>query len=825
MPFRMWFLNVYRICTFVIHFNHASNISFRIFKRTFGRFNFRRLKFIESFDMNKILLLLFSCFFGLLSAQNLDSLSHLNYQALHSATLNDVWGYVDETGKEYAIVGTSKGTSVVDVSNPSNPVEVFWVAGTESIWRDPCVHGDYAYVTTEAEDGLTIIDLSPLPLSINLTTSIYTGPLGNPWQSAHTCFVDENGYAYIFGSNRGNGGVIMLDVFTNPMAPQEVGTFDDWYVHDGFARNDTLYLAHIYDGFFSLVDVTSKNAPVLLGTQTTPNFFTHNIWPSTNGQYVFTTDEVSGAFIAAYDVSDPSNMQEVDRVQHSPGQGVLPHNVHVRGNHLITSYYSDGVTIHDATFPYNMIKVGQYDTYPTQTTGFDGCWGVYPFLPSGTILAADITEGLFILGPTYVQASYLEGTVTDAVSGSTVAQVNAQLSGNDQDDLTDAQGFYATGMLATGTVDVTYSKVGYFPQTIAVNLSQGAVTTQNVQMVPIPPYDLQVNVVDALTGQAIPNAQISLKAQLIEHTGISNGLGVENFTLFYQENYWVSVGKWGYYTNCFEQLIDQNTNTLTVQLSPGYHDEFTFDLGWTVGGTATTGIWERGIPNPTNGGSAPGIDMDFDCGEKCYVTGNDPSLNADIDDVDGGFTQLVSPTMNLSAYSDPHLNFSQWFFCLHGNPPDDTLEVLVSNGLTSVSVAKTGSEASQFYQWIPKSIRLLDYITPTANMQVFFKVSDNDGNVNITEAGIDYFHISNANVLSISEDHKKPSCFPNPFQDKLTVLGAMIGERWELHDLNGQSIRVGLVESTEQSITTAELLPGMYFLVIGQARLRVIKCP
>ena len=28
-------------------------------------------------------------------------------------------------------------------------------------------------------------------------------------------FVDENGYAYVFGANRGNGGVIILDVFTN----------------------------------------------------------------------------------------------------------------------------------------------------------------------------------------------------------------------------------------------------------------------------------------------------------------------------------------------------------------------------------------------------------------------------------------------------------------------------------------------------------------------------------------------------------------------------------------------------------------------------------
>ena len=41
-------------------------------------------------------------------AQNIDSLSHIDYQTLHGANLNDVWGYVDELGNEYAIVGTSK---------------------------------------------------------------------------------------------------------------------------------------------------------------------------------------------------------------------------------------------------------------------------------------------------------------------------------------------------------------------------------------------------------------------------------------------------------------------------------------------------------------------------------------------------------------------------------------------------------------------------------------------------------------------------------------------------------------------------------------------
>lgn len=144
----------------------------------------------------------------LLSQLNIDSLSHINYQTLHGANLNDVWGYVDELGNEYAIVGTSKGTSIVNVTNPTSPIEVFWLPGTESIWRDPCVYGDYAYITTEAEDGLQIIDLTPLPQSTNLISTLYTGTTNMPWQSAHTCFIDENGFAYIL--DRTVGMVVQL---------------------------------------------------------------------------------------------------------------------------------------------------------------------------------------------------------------------------------------------------------------------------------------------------------------------------------------------------------------------------------------------------------------------------------------------------------------------------------------------------------------------------------------------------------------------------------------------------------------------------------------
>lgn len=744
---------------------------------------------------------------------NVDSLSHISYQQLHGANLNDVWGYEDELGNEYAIVGTSKGTSIVDITNPSAPVEVFWYPGTESIWRDPCVYGDFAYVTTEADDGLLIIDLSPLPQSHNLTTSIYMGPAGQTWTSAHTCFCDNQGYAYVFGSNRGNGGVIILDIATNPMQPTEVGSFDNWYCHDGYVRNDTMYLAHIYDGFFSLVDVTSHAAPQLIASHPTPNLFAHNIWPSTTGQYVFTTDEVSGAYIAVYDISNTNAIVEVERIQNSPGAGVIPHNTHVRGDYLITSYYSDGIIIHDCTNPANLVKVGQYDTYPGQTTGYDGCWGVYPFFNSGTIVAADITQGLFILGPHYNKGSYLKGNVTEQGTGTVLAGVTVTLSNNNQPDITNAVGDYVTGYFQVGATSVLFEKVGYFPVTASVNLVQGQEVVLDVQMIPIQPFNLQVNVMEAGTGLPIFDAQIKLVHPLITHTGVTNALGEEQLTLFYQEPYNISVGKWGYNTVCMQQVIDQNTGVLNVSLTPGYYDDFELDFGWSVNGTAHTGIWERGVPHATSSGSVVNADVPWDCGTSCFVTGNNPNLHPDFDDVDQGNTVLVSPPMDLSGLTDPHFNYARGYYNYYGPlAVDDTLKIYASNGTQLVVIDAVVPPQGNAMAWEYKSIPLSGFLPITSTMQIVVAIADYDPNINITEVAFDQFYVTNFSVNGLNEQKQEIGIYPNPCAETVTFDGLLTNEAFYVSDAFGRIITQGISVSGKTTLDVSAWKPGFYVL-------------
>jgi len=762
----------------------------------------------------------------LFSQLNIDSLSHINYQSLHGANLNDVWGYVDEFGNEYAIVGTSKGTSIVDVTNPTSPTEVFWLPGSESIWRDPCVYGDYAYITTEAEDGLQIIDLTPLPQSTNLNSTLYTGPPTAPWQSAHTCFIDENGFAYVFGANRGNGGAIILDVNTDPMNPIEVGVFDNWYIHDGYARNDTLYAAHIYDGFFSLVDVSNKANPLLLGTKVTPNSFTHNIWPSTNGQYVYTTDEVSGAYIGVYDITDPTNIFEVDRTQNSPGAGVIPHNTHVKGDYLITSYYSDGVIIHDISSPFNAIKVGHFDTYPGQTINYDGCWGVYPFLPSGTILAADITQGLFILGPNYQKASYLNGIVTDASNGTALSNVKVQIVSNDQVELSTNLGGYQTGIFGSGQYSVTFQKVGYYPKTEIVQLSQGITTTLNTQLIPIPPFNLDIQVIETGTLLPISNAQIKLIHPLIEHTGITNGIGQENLTLYYQDGdiYQVIAGKWGYVTKCIDSAISQNTVTLTIELEKGYYDDFEFDFGWSIIANAETGNWERGKPNPTN--IMTGIDAVFDCGEMAYVTGNNSNLNPDFDDVDNGFTKLISPQFYISDLNTPFLNFSYFYYNYYGpGLVDDTLKFYLLTGSEQILIDQI-LPANSSTNWVNYSISLQDYLPLLSTLQFMVYISDFSPNVNITEVAIDRFSVANYNNSSLNENiliEDKLKFYPNPSNNLLTIETINTYDPIFIYDLSGKIIMTCSDLSEKIQIDISSLESGVYLISQSKKTYKLLK--
>jgi choice-of-anchor B domain-containing protein len=414
---------------------------------------------------------------SLAQAQNINNVFR-SKMTFPGQTLANVWGYA-ANGREYALLGAAKGLIIVDITNPDQPVQIVQIPGPNNLWKEIKTYKHYAYVVSEGGMGVQIIDLTNLP-SPNLASKFYKGDgvIANQLNTIHALHIDTTkGFLYAWGGGLFNGGAKILNLNPDPYNPTYTAKYDLLgYIHDGFVDNDTMYAGHIYAGYFSMVNMNDKANPELLNTQNTPDNFTHNTWLSDDRRTIFTTDERNNSFLASYDVSNPDDIKFLDKIQSNPGSNSIVHNTYYLNGYAVTSWYKDGYTIVDATRPANLIEVGNYDTYPEAGGGFDGCWGVYPYLPSGTIIASNIEAAgtadgeVYFTSPTYVRACYLEGTVKDAATGLPI--FNAQINVLNSSILlsADQSGIFRGGQLTPGVFTVEVTMPGYQPYIAQIQL-------------------------------------------------------------------------------------------------------------------------------------------------------------------------------------------------------------------------------------------------------------------------------------------------------------------------------------------------------------------
>ena len=406
-------------------------------------------------------------------------------------TLANVHGYV-ANGHEYALVGGQLGLIIIDVTDPDNPVQIKQIPGPSSLWREIKTYQNVAVVTTE-HGPVQIVDLTNLPdTSLQVNTYTGDGEIAGSIGAIHALHIDEaKGFCYLYGGSA--SGAWILDMKNDPMNPTYVGEYQTLgYIHDGYVENDTLYAGHIYAGYVAVVDMTDKQNPNVLGTVETPNHFPHNTWITSDHKTMLTTDETDYSYLTAFDISDLSNIKELDRFQCTPNSGSVPHNTHVLNDFAVTSWYTDGVSIVDVHKPDNLVQVAWYDTYPQQAgPGYNGCWGVYPFFPSGNFVATNIpiafqsgTGKFFVLTPTIVRAAYLEGKVTSAANGEKLSDVIITLNSSNplSATTTDLGGEYKTGQPEAGTFQVTFEKDDFLPKTMEAILVNGEVTILDVTL-------------------------------------------------------------------------------------------------------------------------------------------------------------------------------------------------------------------------------------------------------------------------------------------------------------------------------------------------------
>jgi choice-of-anchor B domain-containing protein len=315
---------------------------------------------------------------------------------------NEIWGYAAD-GHEYAIIGTTEGTHIFDITIPSEAEQVQFiegeVTGPNIIHRDFHDYAGYLYIVAdEGASSLQIVDLSGLPDEVNV---VYDS--GSLFQRSHNIFIDgDNKILYSCG---GNNQFNLYDL-SDPTDPQLIVDCGDdvtgWsssagYVHDVYVEDNIAY-CNGADGLY-VVDFSNPTDPVFLATLTDypESGYNHSGWLHEEGQYYALADETHGTRIKLLDVSDMTDIEVVSFMASGVDEESIVHNLIFQDDILHVSHYYDGYYAFDISDPNNPEVLAYYDTSEIpHDNSYEGAWGVYPFLPSGRVLVSDMQEGLFV---------------------------------------------------------------------------------------------------------------------------------------------------------------------------------------------------------------------------------------------------------------------------------------------------------------------------------------------------------------------------------------------------------------------------------------------
>jgi hypothetical protein len=219
----------------------------------------------------------------------------------------------------------------------------------------------------------------------------------------------------------------------------------------------------------TIVDVTNKANPVLLGEIQYPGaVYSHQGWLTEDRQYFLLGDELDEGSLGipstthVIDVSDLSNPTLAGTFTN--GLASVTHNGYVKGDLFFQANYSSGLRIFDISDPVNGNEVAWFDTYPANDdVSYNGMWSVYPYLPSGVIIASDRQNGLFLLW-------HGEDRIGSTYCAPGVANSSGQPG----------------RMQATGSSDVASNNVTLSALTLATNQFGYFITSQDAGLFPNP---------------------------------------------------------------------------------------------------------------------------------------------------------------------------------------------------------------------------------------------------------------------------------------------------------------------------------------------------
>lgn len=714
-------------------------------------------------------------------SRNVQLLGHLNSYARYSACT----AYISPDGREYAVLGTDTGTSIVNVTNPLAPYEVGFIPGLSSWWREMKQYRQWLYVSTEAVGGgIQIIRMTDPehPVLVNTYATAFN--------REHTVTVDTTRALLILNGTRASNTMTGMHIMSlaDPENPVDLWSYGDDYVHDSWMRGTRLHAFCISSNTVRIFDTTDPSAPVQQVSWTYPGAKSHSGEASKDGRYLFVCDEINYSTLKVFDLQDLQAHPQLYETTVNPLS--IVHNVHVKQDTAFVSWYTEGVRLFDITDPTLPAQFGWYDTYPSYSGGFHGVWEVACGFPSGTFIASDIESGLWIFravrnyGVVKVRARDTGGQL---LSGVDVVHVESP----DDSTRTGVTGG-ARVAVAPGAATLRLSKFGYETAFVSDNVTVGSQDSFVVTLKPAAVTTVSGTVRRAGDSVAIQGAAVTLESTPLETTTVSTGA----FTV-------PGVPRGSYDVNVYRPGYAPATRLITAEpgvprsldfklLPAAWYDSCDTDRGWSVfdpsGDNAVSGRWERAIPNGTTGLGAPRLPSAFASASEgrggpqsaaqhdepqegflpigpvapgedatpgsgtgyCFVTGNGPAGSDPSQyDVDGGKTTLTSPLLNLTGMTEPTLSWSRWYFMNTPGEPDSFVIQITRDGTNWVTVR---SIIQSHPEWHQDVIRVKDYIVPSATVRVRFIAQDQPPTDGVVEAGVDDFMAYDAALQPSSVD-------------------------------------------------------------------------
>ena len=599
----------------------------------------------------------------------------------------DIWG----DGQHVYLSRFGQGQiDVLDVSNPATPLlettYTLSAGNVSSSAQDVKAGPGLLFISSESggNDGVEILDVRN-PAAPNLLTRIDAEP--GPYEFIHNTSYDS-GWLYLCDSSNPSIAVIDLRSYDPDAAPSTITTWTyeltgvgNSFVHDITVRNGRLWVSAWESTQVFDVSNLGTQAPSFMGQAL--GVSAHAVWPTEDGKFIVSTEERGGGAIRLYEVfDDGTNVALVQRDSFaSPRSGAnstfSSHNPVMVGDRIYVSNYSAGVAVFQIDRTSKTFEiVASYDTTTIPASGFAGCWGVYPGLGEGTVVASDIENGLHVLDMRALELTTPSGRPSRVLPDRVYS------------------------------LEVTVAELGLTRNNAAVTLHAridgGAYSATPMSAVGG----------DVFRGD-LPEAPCGSR---IDYYYSADDTGGEAFTLPATAP-----------ARVFSTWATQGLTTI-------FHDDFQADRGWTVQDVSvSTGTWQR--VDPVETGAAPGEGVPGGDGPFCFVTAQGlggGSIGAA--DLDGGPTRLISPTLDFSG-GDGVISYSRWLF----NDDVDTDNLLVeisSNGGASWVTVESVAELAG--GWVENRFRISDFVSPTNQVVVRFSAQDQPNN-SITEAAVDEF--------------------------------------------------------------------------------------